>query len=223
MSDVKELEKQLELAKKKELKEKWEIYLDTIKSFIKKLEGKTVISHSSNGHFILYKIIGFEEKYYASREGFNGQWSPCRWIEIKTSSYISCRVADNRGRWYRGGIEHPDIVNFKAIVIKGKQKENFKDFEMSKIELNENTLGNDCLSTTCNISKIGYTEYKEYKDNPNSSRAMDKFLLFTQLAPTGMWEKAKEIADDNFSKTKSFWEEFEPKCKGLESLHKQFK
>jgi len=213
------LEKELEDIKKKELKEKWEVYLDKVKSFITRLEGKTVISHYCNGGFILYKVLGYEEKYYIDRDGWSGQWSPCRWLEIKTTSYVECRVADDRGRWFGGKIEHSGGYSFKAAVYKGKSFP--KDLEMSKIDFKNLKVTESGLSTINDVVKIGYTEYTEYRQDPNYERAMERFLLFTQLAPEGMWEKAKEIADDNFTKTKSFWEEFEPKCKGLKSLYNE--
>ena len=74
------------------------------------------------------------------------------------------------------------------------------------------------LATIPETIKLGYTEYNEYRDDPNSSRVIEKFLVSTQIAPEGMWEKAKEIADDNFMKTKLFWEEFNPKCNDLKPL-----
>lgn len=219
MSTVKQLEKKLADAKKKELKERWEVYLNRVKSFLDKMIGRTVISHYSNGGFILYKIIGYEEQYYGYREGFNGSWSPCRWIEVTTSAYIHCRVADNRGNWFRGMIEHEGL-QFKAKVVRGKDKSNL---EFSKIELNDNTLSKEVLSTISKISKIGYTEYKEYREDPNYSRAMDSFLTFTQEAPEGMWEAAKQIADDNLKKTMEFWKVFEPKCQNLKPLYETTK
>ncbi len=220
MESVKQLEEKLSLAKKKDLKDKWEIYLDRVKKFIDKLKGKALISHYSNSGFVIYKVIGYKESYYADREGFNGTWSPCRWLEITTTSYIKCNVADNKGRWYSNGkIEHSDF-NFKAIVYKKKSFP--KDMEMSKIELNPGTVCGDSLSTINGICKIGYTEYSEYREDPNYDRALERFTLFTQLAPEGMWEEAKAIADDNFSKTKNFWEIFEPKCKGLRPIYEVF-
>ena len=114
---VSELEKKLELAKKQELKEKWEVYLNKVKRFIDSLKGKTIITWYQNGSFVLCKVIGYKEQYYIEREGFSGQWSPCRWLEIETTSYIDCRVADSKGNWYGDrGMNHPDILNFKARV-----------------------------------------------------------------------------------------------------------
>lgn len=217
MKTVQEIEKELALAKKLELKLKWEIYLDQVKSFMDKLVGKTIINHYSNGGFNLYKVIGYKEQYYIDRDGWDGQWSPCRWIEIQTSSYITCKVADNKGRWYNhSGVSHPDISSFKAITYKGKSFP--KDMQMSKIEFNEMQVSEDVCSTIANSIKVGFTEYKEYTEDPNYDRALQGFTLFSQLAPKGMWERAKEIADEHFMKTKLFWEEFEPKCQGLKPL-----
>lgn len=217
MNNIQELEKQLEIAKKQQLKENWEKYLNDVKSFIAQLQNKTVINHYSNGRFILFKVIGCEEKYYANREGYNGQWAPCRWLEIKTSSYITCRVADHRGNWYGdSGITHAKGDLFKAVVYKSRSFP--KELTMSEIEYREGSASESCLGLITDVTKIGYTEYMEYREEPNSSRALDKFLLFTHIAPEGMWESAKAIADDNFIKTKLFWEKFESELKNTKPL-----
>lgn len=90
--------------------------------------------------------------------------------------------------------------------------------EMSKIYYHIYDNSEKILATIPETIKLGYTEYNEYRDDPNSSRVIEKFLVSTQIAPEGMWEKAKEIADDNFMKTKLFWEEFNPKCNDLKPL-----
>lgn len=221
MKSSQELQKELDIIKRKELKEKWEVYLDRVKKYINNLKGKALISHYRNGGFIIYKVLGYEEHYYATREGFNGTWGPCRWLEIKTSSYINCHVADDKGRWYGGKIDHNNNCgNFKALVYKNKSYP--KELEISKIEFNEISANGCSLTSICDIVKIGYTEYEEYREDPNYDRALDRFTLFTQLAPEGMWEAAKSIADDNLVKTKNFWEVFEPKCKGLKPIYNVF-
>lgn len=217
MKTIEDLEKELEIAKKIELKQKWETYLSQVKSFLDKLIGVTIISHDYNCGFTLFKLLGYEEKYYIDREGWNGNWSPCRWIEIKTSSHITCKVADSSGKWYsNSGIHHSNTYSFKSIVYKGKYFP--KEMEMSKIYYHIYDNSEKILATIPETIKLGYTEYNEYRDDPNSSRVIEKFLVSTQIAPEGMWEKAKEIADDNFMKTKLFWEEFNPKCNDLKPL-----
>lgn len=218
MSRITELENELAEIKKVELKTVWDTYLTKIKKFILSIQGRTIIHHTSNGGFILYKILDVEEKYYIDREGFKGQWSPCRWLEIKTSSYLNCSVADDRGNWYKGGINHNGVTTFKTMVYKNRSFP--KELEMAKIDFVDASVNDNCCATLNRSVRIGYSEYTEYKNSPDYDRAMDQFLMFTQLAPEGMWEAAKAIADDNFAKTKSFWETYQPLCQGLESLHK---
>lgn len=58
MKTIEDLEKELEIAKKIELKQKLETYLSQVKSFLDKLIGVTIISHDYNGRFTLFKLLG---------------------------------------------------------------------------------------------------------------------------------------------------------------------
>lgn len=205
---IKELEKELSIAKGKHLKAKWDVYFERIKKFVMGLEGKTLMSHYRNGSFILYKVLGYEEHSHVG---------PKKWIEIHTTGYIDCNVADNRGNWFRGHIEHQGSLQFKAKVYKNKTFP--KILEMAKIEWNDHEVSDCCLVTTSETVKIGYDEAKQDTEDPSYDRALDRLLSFTQIAPEGMWEAAKAVADDNLLKTKAFWDEFEPKCKELKPIY----
>lgn len=207
---ISQLEKELALAKSKQLKKKWDEYFEKIKKFVISLEGKTLMSHYRNGSFILYKVLGFEEHVHGG--------GPQKWIEIHTTGYIDCHVADDRGRWYGGKIEHQGALQFKAMVYKNKQFP--KILEMAKIEWNDHSVADCCLVTTSETVKVGYNEIEQDTEDPSYTRALDTLLSFTQIAPEGMWEAAKAIADDNLLKTKEFWREFEPKCQGLQAIYK---
>ncbi len=205
---ISQLEKELVIAKSKELKKKWDEYFEKVKKFVIGLEGKTLMSHYRNGSFILYKVLGYEEHSHAG---------PKKWIEIHTSGYINCSVADDKGRWFRGLIEHQSSIYFKAMVYKNNTFP--KILEMSKIEWNDHKVSDCCLVTTSETVKIGYDEVKQDTQDPSYDRAIDRLLSSTQIAPEGMWEAAKAIADDNLLKTKDFWREFEPKCKNLKPIY----
>jgi hypothetical protein len=130
MKTVEELQKELEKAKKEELFKKWETYLTNLKAELEKLRGKTICAWISNGTFALYQIKDIKEQYYLDREGFHGQWSPKRWIEITTYGYILCSVADDRGKWYNPKIEQYD--NYRTFKFKTFSKKD-KTIEVSKV------------------------------------------------------------------------------------------
>lgn len=203
MNDIETLEKQLVAAKKKDLYNKWETYLKNLHLELQKLKGQTICAWIANGRFALYQITKIEEKYYADRDGWNGDWSPKRWIEITTNGYILCDVADDRGRWYNNAkIEAYD--NHRTFKFKTYSKKN-NILEMSKVTFKHDSW---CSGELDKLQKIGYTEYKEYSDDPNYNRALEWLTLFTTVVPNEVWDAAYEIHKVNVEQTHKFWETF---------------
>ena len=48
-----------------------------------------------------------------------------------------------------------------------------------------------------NNEDLGLMYQTEYREDPNYDRAMEKFFIFTQIAPEGMWEAAKNLSWQN--------------------------
>jgi len=214
MSDVVRLEKELAEAKKKELKQKWEVYLDKIKAFCKSLVGRVIVAHTANGRFYMYKVTGYKEQYYGDRQGAYGQWGPERWIELQTEGYLSYSVADDRGRWWRPGISSFDYNSHKFVFKKGTK------VEIAKFDFTEGNIsdfgygGNDQR-----VYKIGYTEYDQYKEDPNYDRALSDLLTFAQIMPDdSVYEEGKKIYLTHVQQVKDFWIKNEPKFKNLDRL-----
>lgn len=202
---VKDLEAKLTLAKKKEQQEAWEKHLDETETYLKSLVGKTFVKHYSNGGFCIFKVNGYKTSYYIDRDGFYGQWSPSRWFELESTSMINCRVADNSGRWFRGGIQYN---NLKFKVIKGKSKDSI---EVSKLDFID--LEKEKSYIPKEIRVFGKISYEE--GIPNFGRDRNDFSVFLREAPEGMWEEAKRIADQNLVETTKFWDKYESKIRNL--------
>jgi hypothetical protein len=201
METVQELEAKLASAKKKEQQEKWETYLNETEEYLKSLVGKTFIRHTSNGGFCMFKVSGYHTQYYIDRDGFYGQWSPSRWFELQSTAMITCRVADNKGHWFRGGISYNEM---KFKVVRGKSKDSI---EISKLDLVD--FGKEKYSYLPEEVRVfGKMSYESGEPNFNVER--NNFSVFLREAPEGMWEEAKRIADQNLKETELFWNKYQP-------------
>ena len=204
---IKELEAELDSIKKIEQKDNWEKHLNETEDYLKSLIGKTFVKHYSNGGFCIFKVSGYKTSYYMDRDGFYGQWSPSRWFELESTAMINCRVADNTGRWFRGGIQYN---NMKFKVIKGKSKDNIEVSKLDLVDFEKERYA----QLPSEIREFGKLSY-EAKDKPNLIRDINDFSVFLREAPEGMWKEAKKIADQNLIDTKKFWDKYEPKIKEL--------
>lgn len=201
-TDIKELEKQLAAAKKQELYSKWETYLTKVKVKLDQLVGKSIINWYRNGAFTICKVTGVKEKYYIDEVGYNGQFSPKRWLEIEKTGFFDCRVADDRGVFYQPGIS-TGSYNYEFTKVKNSK------LIISKLDFQETS----CLADIQNSFKVGYTEYEKYSEDPSYDRALESITLFARIAPDGMYEDAKTIYLEHVQKTKDFWVKFEDSIK----------
>jgi phenolic acid decarboxylase len=201
METVKELEAKLALVRKKEEKDNWEKYLNETENYLKSLVGKTFIKHYSNGGFCMFKVSNYHTQYYADRNGFSGQWFPSRWFELESTAMINCRVADNKGQWFRGGISYNEM---KFKVLRGKAKDSV---EVSKLDLVDFEKEKYTYLPS-EIREFGKMSYENGK--PNFERDKSDFSVFLREAPEGMWEEAKRIADQNLKETELFWSKYQP-------------
>lgn len=199
---IHELETYLKELKLKESKEKWTKYLNKLEKFLKELKGKVILRWISNGGFLLYKVEDYKEQYYGDRNGAYGQWHPSRYFEVVTSNIISCRVADDRGNWFRPTINlRSDIVNTFRIFTNQKGKCN-----LSQIEVYERGFNGTVYSDIRDSSKVGFVEYSENYEDPDYSRALSQFLTFTYIVPESVLESALEVYNVHVQMTKNFWE-----------------
>jgi hypothetical protein len=201
METVQELEDRLILLKKKEQQSYWEKYLNETEEYLKSLVGKTFIKHYSNGGFCMFKVSGYHTQYYIERNGFYGDWSPSRWFELESTAMINCRVADNSGNWFRGGVSYNEM---KFKIIRGKSKDSV---EVSKLDLVDFEKEKYTYLPS-EIREFGKLSYEE--GEPNFIRDRSNFSVFLREAPEGMWEEAKRIADQNLRETEMFWNKYQP-------------
>jgi hypothetical protein len=201
MSDkIKELEKALREAKKEELTKKWDIYLNDCKKFLDSIKGKTILRWYSNGGCVIFRVKDYTEQYYIDRDGMNGQWSNRRWYELITDSYFTCRVCDNKGNYY-----HPSILslplNYNFIFEKSKQ------VKVSQIKCGTD-LSREVSSDVKQLTRFGYSEYQDSKDDPSYDRTLTDFVVFAYVIPNEILDDALIIHNDHANKTKMFWEKY---------------
>jgi len=201
METVKELEAKLTSAKRKEEQKNWEKYINQTEKYLKSLVGKTFIKHYSNGGFCMFKVSGYYTQYYADRNGFNGQWSPSRWFELESTTMINCRVADNKGHWYRGGISYNEM---KFKIVRGKAKDTVEVSKLDLVDFEKEKY----THLPSEIREFGKMSYEN--GEPNFERDRNSFSVFLREAPKGMWEEAKKIADQNLKETELFWNKYQP-------------
>lgn len=196
---LKLLEEESKRLQARVLKEKWEVYLTNMKARVIPLIGKVLVTHIGNGRFIMYKVLDVKERSYSHQ--VNSLTHPERWLELIITEYLSFSVADNKDKWLHNvSIDNPDYEYFKFIFLDKKNKLN-----ISKIKLlTNNTKFPD------DIFKIGYTEFEEYREDPDWNRALsDRFLFTYILEDETIYDKALEIHYDHVNKTKEFWLEYQ--------------
>jgi hypothetical protein len=201
METVKELEAKLASLKKKEEQDNWEKYLNETERYLKSLVGKTFLRHYSNGEFYMFKISGYDTKYYIDKNGFNGQWSPSRWFELESTAMINCRVADNKGQWFRGRISYNEM---KFKVVRGKAKDTVEVSKLDLVDFEKEKY----THLPSEIREFGKMSYEN--GEPNFERDKHDFSVCLREVPKGMWEEAKRIADQNLKETEMFWEKYQP-------------
>jgi hypothetical protein len=200
MNKIKELEAQLQAAKKEQQKLEWEEYLNTTEKYLKSLIGKTFMRPYQNGRFIMFKVSSYSTQYYIDKDGFYGQFSPFRWFELKSSSSINCNVKDSSGRWFRPEIKYTNL-QFNRITGKNKNKVETSGLDLIDYENEKYT------SLPEEIRVFGKLSYNE--GIPNFKRDINDFSVFLREVPENMWKEAKKIADENIIKTKLFWDKYE--------------
>lgn len=201
MNKVERLKKELAVAEKLQKQEEWEKYIDETEEYLKTLVGKTFMRPYQNGRFILFKVVGYNTQYYADRNGWNGDWSPSRWFELKSTQSINCNVRDSSGRYFRPEVKY---TNFQFNKITGKHKDKIETSSLDLIDYNEEKYS--YLPTE--VREFGKMSYVNNK--PNFDIDMHNFSVYLREVPKGMWEEAKKIADENIMKTKIFWDKYEP-------------
>lgn len=201
MDDIQELERNLAIAKAAKLRNSWISYLNKSKGFLECLVGRTFIRWYRNGRFVIFKVIGFEEKYYGDIEGMKGQNGPGRWFEITTTGHLDVSVQDDRGKYFDPGIDNINYANFEFIQAP-KKGFNKGKILISKIDFKDKTCAGDVQS----VFIFGKGEYSENKQNPNYEAALMNFTMFLHEVPVQIYDEAKAIHDDNVQKTINFWE-----------------
>lgn len=200
MTNVQKLEKELEDLKKKESIEKWNIYLDNAKIFLDNLKGKTLLTHTSACSFIIYKLLGYTENYDLGI-GYYGQWHNKRWLEIETTKALIC--------YY----ENPKVFN-KTTTLEGIDgnytfiKKKKSEILVPKIKFESTTNSYDLGGR--DITKVGYDEYNSHED-PNWTRSMEKFLMFTTIVSDEMWNEAYAIYEAQAVAAAEFWQKYQDK------------
>jgi len=213
MDKVKELEQQLAKAKKEELYQKWEAYLSKVKAYFEPLIGQAIISWYRNGSFVAYQILGIQEKYYIDVDGFYGQFSPRRWLELTTTDYINVSVSDAQGKYFMTGIG-TSTSDYQFVNI---HKKGYKAglVSIAPINYKELSLSRSGAAELSRIVEVGKTEYEEYKNDPNAERCLDQFRLFAYILPIDLYNEMKAIHIEHVQKTISFWEANQVKFKNL--------
>lgn len=202
MKDIKTLELELSKAKKIQQQKDWEKYLDQCESYLKGIVGKTFMKWYQNGCFIIFKVNGYEPKYYADRNGWNGNWHPSRWFELKSTQSINCRVKDSSGKYFRPEVKYS---NFKFNVVTGKSKNQIETMRLDFVDYETEKY----TYLPSEVREFGKLQY--YKEIPDFIEELSNFKMFLREAPEGMFEEAKKIADENIMKTKQFWDKYENK------------
>lgn len=195
---VAELEKKLSKAKEKESQKVWDEYLNETEEYLRSLVGKTFVRHHSSYSFGIFKVKGYIPQYYIDRNGMDGSWSPSRWFELTCSAMINCHVSDQKGRYYRPHVRYIDIT-FNLI-----KKKSIKTEPLDYINYDSENYA--CVPDE--IKEFGKLSYKEGK--PDYIRDWNNFSVCLREAPPGMWEAAKDLADQNIIATKKFWDIYQP-------------
>lgn len=216
---IRELELKLKEAKQQELKERWETYLDDVKSFCRKLVGRVVVTEGTSGSLSLLKITGYKEQYYIDVSGFYGQFGPERWIELETEGYIQFRMRSGKYADYSPGVldRLEDCSAHHFIFKKGSR------IDIAKLDFTNLNLDSGAHFTPHTI-KFGHTEYKEYRDDPKYERALTNFMMFTRLMPdTSVYDRAVRLYFKQVQDLKDFWLDNSIKFDGLERVDTLFK
>ncbi len=204
MTEIEVMEKELAIAKKLQKQKEWEKYLDECERYLKSIVGKTFMRWYQNGCFILFKVEQYDTKYYVDRNGWNGDWNPSRWFELKSTQSINCRVADDTGKYFRPEVKYS---NFKFNIITGKSKNQIETMKLDFVDY----VDEKYTYLPSEVREFGKLQYD--KGIPDHDNAISNFKFLLREAPQGMWEDAKKIADENIMSTKKFWDKYESKVK----------
>lgn len=209
---IKELKKELERVEKEKEKERWEEYLNKLENFLRKLKGKCILKWTMNGQFVMFKVDGYKEQYYAgNRNGFFGNWHPSRYFEIKTSRMVVCSVANDRGDWFRPGISVDSLLGRFKIFTNKKGVA-----ELSKLNVYEGGPDGTCDGDLKSIFKIGLIEYEN--NSPNHDKVLDYFMSSTFVIPEEIIQHAVNIHNEHVKQTKEFWLKYEQTINNLPRL-----
>ena len=201
---IERLQKELRLAKSQALKETWEEYLDKVKGFCAALVNRVILCETTSGCYVMYKVTGYEEKYYVDRQGYYGQYGPERWIELTTQNYLRFQVSNNSTIQS----QHPD--QHKFIFKKGSR------IDIAK--LNFTSADKGCFDVK-QITKFGYTEYKEYNQSPNFDRALQNMMCFAKVMPdNSFYEEARRVYLKHVEDVKNFWLKNEQTLSNLQDV-----
>lgn len=209
MKTIKELEKELETAKREENEKKWSIYLDRIKKWCDSNVGKCMLSWTSNSHFILCKVIGYNITHSTS-VGAYGQWHPKRWIELTTQGHISCSVPDSRGYSHKIGIDTNKNFNHEFVQVPKKGYLKGK-LLVTKLDISTADISkHGGWANSHHAYEIGKQEYEnnDYSIDPDYNRALQYFSMFSFFVPEELYIEAFKIQEELVNKTIKWWEKY---------------
>jgi hypothetical protein len=191
MRTVEEIEKELADAKRSELEASWKEYLGKTTLYLQSIVGKCFIKWSCNQTFSIFKVSGFKEAY-TTRLGAREDWGPDRFFTVTASASITCRIADQRGNWFKPSVK---FSKFKFNVVNGNEIETS---ELCLMDLdNEKYIRN----TVMEFGRKSYNERIPFYD-----KELEDFKWGLREVPEEVYLEAKSIAEDNILKTKSFWD-----------------
>lgn len=99
MNKIKQLEKQLELAKKDKDRKDWKRYLNQTEAWIKTLVGKSFIKLYSGKSLCIFRVSGYTKKYYTDIAGFYGDWHQSRWFEWDVFNIAVSNATATKNLW----------------------------------------------------------------------------------------------------------------------------
>lgn len=218
MNTVKELELQLKEAKKQELKERWEAYLDKVKGICRLLVGQVLLKEGSAGTLGLVKITGYREQYYADVSGLRGERGPERWVELETEGYIQFRMRSGKyADCSPGVLDRIEDCSAHHFVFKKDSRIDIAKLDFSRLDINGSSL------FTPHVIKFGHTEYEDYRVDPKYDRALANFMTGTKLMPdNSLYNQAVQLYLKQTQELKNFWLENSSKFKDLMPLDSLF-
>lgn len=204
---IKELEKKLEEAKRRESKDAWDKWEKEGEDFLESIKGKCFGYTNSQRYMMLFKVIDYKKQ---------GVWGGfAKYFKIESEGYFAVHETTTKVSCKAGETPYGTF----AVITKKKDKTIYPELHYKPQNLSESCCVSENRITILGSYDKNEKQYEHLKHSfPQRSIKDEFFNSRIYKVPVEVYNEAKELAMENAIRTKEFWEKHALAFKALQHV-----